>query len=312
VTTSRRLAASSLGALACVAIPLLVPTFYVALSTEILILALFAVSLNLLMGYGGMTTFGHAAYFGLGGYAAAILVTKARFPMLAAFICAPFVAAAAAALFGFFCVRLRRIYFAMLTLAFAQIAYTVISIWYSFTNGDNGITDVWPMPVLATSTAYYYFALALVAASIGSLHRIVHSPFGYALQAIREDARRTEFIGINVRLYQWLAFVTAGFFAGVAGALFTFLKGGVFPDYLFWARSADPIIMSVLGGMRYFAGPIVGTAVFELLRFSINRYTEYWLLCVGGILILCILLAPRGLVGLAADVMHSRRLRDAR
>jgi branched-chain amino acid transport system permease protein len=200
----------------------------------------------------------------------------------------------------------------MLTLAFAQIAYTIISVWYSFTNGDNGITDVWPIPALSTASAYYYFALSLVAGSIAIIHRIVHSPFGYALQAIRDDARRAEFIGLNTRLYQWVAFVTAGFFAGVAGALFAFLKGGVFPDYMFWARSADPIIMSVLGGMRYFSGPIVGAAVFELLKFSINRYTDYWLICVGAILVLCILAAPRGLVGLAADTMRSGRLRDAR
>jgi branched-chain amino acid transport system permease protein len=282
-----------------------VSAFYVSLATEIMILALFASSLNLLTGYGGMVTFGHAAYFGVASYALAILVKKAGVSLLTAFIVCPLFSLAAAAVFGFFCVRLTRVYFAMLTLAFAQIVYTVVFQWYALTGGDNGIPGMWSGGIIPSSVdspvGYYYFTLILVSASLGTLYLIVSSPFGLALKATRENPQRTQFVGLNVRLHQYVAFVLAGFYAGVAGALFTFLKGGAYPDFVFWTKSAEPLVVSILGGMSYFSGPIVGAAVFQILQFVTNKYTEYWPLVLGAILVLLVLAAPRGLVGLYFD-----------
>lgn len=302
----------TLSVLLLVAPPILqaVSAFYVSLATEILILALFASSLNLLTGYGGMVTFGHAAYFGIASYALAVLVKHAGLPVLPAFLVSPFISLMAAAVFGYFCVRLTRVYFAMLTLAFAQIVYTIVFQWYALTGGDNGIPGVWSEGLIPSSVAspvgYYYFTLIVVAASLVSLHLIVSSPFGLILKAVRENPQRTQFVGLNVRLHQHITFVLAGFYAGVAGALFTFLKGGAYPDFVFWTKSAEPLVVSILGGMSYFSGPIVGAAVFQVLHFIINRYTEYWPLVLGAILVLLVLAAPRGLVGLYDDWKQGR------
>lgn len=294
-------------ALAVVAPPLLsyVSSFYVSLATEILILALFASSLNLLTGYGGMVTFGHAAYFGIASYALALLVKRAGVPLVPAFLLCPLVSLAAATVFGYFCVRLTRVYFAMLTLAFAQIVYTVVFQWYALTGGDNGIPGVWSEGIIPSSVAsplgYYYFTLTVVVASLATLYLFVKSPFGLILTAVRDNPERTRFVGLNVRLHQYVAFMLAGFHAGVAGALFTFLKGGAYPDFVFWTKSAEPLVVSILGGMSYFSGPIVGAAIFQILHFVTNRYTEYWPLVLGTILLLLVLVAPRGLVGLYRD-----------
>src|SRR5213594_4483428 len=214
-------AARWLVAIAVLAIlPPLLPSFLVVVMTEIAIVALFATAFNLLMGFGGMVSFGHAAYFALGAYAAALLVKRAGVPMLLALPAAPLAAAAGALLFGFFIVRLTHTYFAMLSLAFAQIVFTVIFKWTSLTGGDDGLLDVWPPVMLKSPAAYYYFALAIVGVSLAALHAIVDSPFGYALKAVRENPRRARFIGVNVRRHQLFAFVLSGFFSGLAGGLF--------------------------------------------------------------------------------------------
>lgn len=278
-------------------LPYVVGPFALLVTVEALAFALFACSLNLLMGYGGMISFGHAAYFGLGAYAAALLLTRAELPMLAAAALAPLVAALGALLFGAFCVRLHGIYFAMLTLAFAQVTYTVIFQWYDFTGGDNGILGVWPAPWLSSPTSYYYFTLAVTGGVVWWLRSILRSPFGMTLRAIRDNARRAATVGINVGFHQLAAFVLAGFAAGVAGVIFAFQKGSVFPEYLFVEKSLEPLVMILLGGMQSFAGPLVGAGLYKLLDTLITARVEYWSALLGVILIVLVLLSPQGAVG---------------
>jgi branched-chain amino acid transport system permease protein len=278
-------------------LPLLLPTFWVWMAVEIFAFALFAASLHLLMGQGGMVSFGHAAYFGLGAYGAALLLKWAGWPMPLAFLAAPVVAAVAAAVFGYFSVRLTSIYFAMLTLAFAQIVFAVVHQWDAVTGGDNGVLSVWPPPWLKSPTRYYYWALVFAGTGVVLLRLVAASPFGLALRAVRDHARRAEAVGINIRALQWTAFVVAGFFAGLAGAVFVFLKGSVFPVYTETPMSVQPLVMVLLGGIGAPAGPLIGAAAYKLLDTVITRYTDYWQVGLGGILIALVLAFPRGIAG---------------
>ena len=295
-------AAVALGVLAAlVAAPPLLPTFYVWVLVEVLAFALFASSLHLLMGSGGMVSFGHAAVFGLGAYGAALLMQRAGAPMPLAFAAAPAVAAVGAAVIGFFCVRLSSIYFAMLTLAFAQIVYAIVHQWYDVTGGDNGLLGIWPSRWLADPLRYYYVALAACAGGIALLGAVGRAPFGLTLRAIRDHARRAEASGIDVRAHQWVAFVVAGFFGGLAGATFVFLKGSVFPTYVSVPMSVEPLVMVLLGGVHAFAGAPVGAATYKLLDTVVTRYTEYWQLVLGTILALLVLAFPRGILGVLPE-----------
>jgi branched-chain amino acid transport system permease protein len=279
--------------------PLVLPAFFLQLLTEIAIVGLFATAFNLLMGFGGMVSFGHAAYFALGAYTAALLVKRAGVPMLLALPVAPVVAAAGALLFGFFIVRLTHTYFAMLSLAFAQIVFTVIFKWRSLTGGDDGLIDVWPPALLKSPAAYYYFTVTVVAVCIALLHGIIDSPFGYALKAVRENPRRARFIGINVRRHQLFAFVLSGFFSGVAGGLFAFYNGSVFPDFAYFTKSFEPLVVALLGGVQSFFGPLAGALGFKLLEWIISRqWPIYWPLFLGGIVVIVIVVLPQGFVGL--------------
>jgi branched-chain amino acid transport system permease protein len=259
--------------------------------------SLFAASLFLLMGSGGMVSFGHAAYFGVGAYGAALATKFLGFSMPLAVLAAPLLAAAVAAVFGFFSVRLTSIYFAMLTLAFAQIVYAVVHQWYEVTGGDNGLLGIWPAPWIATPARYYYWALAVGAAGIALLKMVDLSPFGLVLRAARDHARRAEAVGIDVRAHQLVAFVVAGFFAGLAGAVFVFLKGSAFPVYADASMSVQPLVMVLLGGLGSFSGPTVGAVVYKLLDTVITRYSEYWQVVLGTILILLVTAFPRGIAG---------------
>jgi len=284
---------------ALAAAPLALPPFFLQLLTEIAIMGLFATAFNLLMGYGGMVSFGHAAYFALGAYAAALLVRKAGVPMLLALPVAPVVAAVGALLFGFFIVRLSHTYFAMLSLAFGQIVYTVIFKWKSFTGGDDGLLDVWPPPYLKSPAAYYYFALSVVGLALWALHAVVDSPFGYALKAVRENPRRARFIGVNVRRHQLVAFVISGAFSGLAGGLFAFYNGSVFPDFAYFTKSFEPLVVALLGGVQSFGGPLAGAFAFKVLEWLISRqWPVYWPLFLGSAVILVIVVLPQGFVGL--------------
>jgi branched-chain amino acid transport system permease protein len=276
------------------------------LAIDLLTAALFAASLHFIMGPAGMHSFGHAAYFGLGAYAAALLMLKAGLPMLAALALSPLVAGAGAALFGWFCVRLSGVYLAMLTLAFAQIVWSVTFQWDEVTGGSNGLTGVWPAEFLSDKRAYYYLTLALVTGGVLALRRVLFSPFGYALRAGRDAPLRADAIGLPLQRLQWAAFVVAGVFAGLAGALYAFSKGSISPDSMAVGKSVDGLVMVLLGGVQTLTGPVVGAVAFTWLQDTVARSTDYWRALLGGIMLLLVLAFPQGLSGFAAQLMARR------
>ncbi len=280
------------------ALPLLqqVLPYATVLAQDVMLAVLFAVSLHFIMGPGGMHSFGHAAYFGLGAYGAALLFKAATMPMPLALMLAPAVAGLGALLFGWFCVRLSGVYLAMLTLAFAQIVWSVVFQWDAFTGGSNGIIGIWPADWLS-GTPYYYLTLVLVVLSVWVLRRVLFSPFGQALRAVRDSSLRAEAIGIDGKRVQWIAFVIAGVFGGLAGALYVFSKGSVSPDAMAVSRSIDGLVMVLLGGLQTLVGPLVGAATFGLLQDSIMRATEYWRALFGGVILLLVLAFPQGIAG---------------
>ncbi|MBI2560848.1 MAG: branched-chain amino acid ABC transporter ATP-binding protein/permease [candidate division NC10 bacterium] len=297
--------------LGAVALPHGLPVFYAFLATDVLILALFGLSMNLLLGYSGMVSFGHAAYLGVGGYAAGLLALRAELPMAGALVLGAVAAAVAAMLFGAFAVRLSAVYFAMLTLAFQMILHTIVFKWRTVTGGEDGLRGLRPAALVDGPVAYYYFALGVLVVSALVMYVLLNSPFGYTLRAIRENPVRTAHVGVNVRLNRWLVFVVAGFFAGVAGVVLAFSKGSMFPEFVYWTAAADPILVAVLGGMHSFAGPIVGAVFYRVMVYVVGRYTEYWPLVEGALLILVAISMPRGLVGFAQTLWASAGLRSA-
>src|SRR3954470_936250 len=281
-----------------VALPTVSSEYALVLANDILVFALFAASLHFIMGPGGMMSFGHAAYFGLGAYGASLLALRAGMPMELALAAAPLAAALGALVFGWFSVRLAGVYMAMLTLAFAQIAWSIVFQWDALTGGSNGLVGVWPAPWLASKTAYFYLALAVCAGGIALLWRAAYSPFGYALRAGRDSPSRAEAIGIDVRARQWAAFTIAGLFAGLAGALFAFSKGSISPETLAVPRSIDALVMVLLGGLQSVSGPIWGAALFTWLEDSVSRDVDYWRAALGAVILLLVLALPQGIVGL--------------
>ena len=274
-------------------------SYSTVLLTDIFIAALFAASLHFILGPGGMHSFGHAAYFGLGAYGAALLVRTLDLPMPAALLLGPLAAAAGALLYGWFCVRLSGVYLTMLTLAFAQISWAIVFQWDDFTGGSNGVTGVWPPEWASSGANFYWLALGLCAVGIYLLRRLLFSPLGYALRASRDSALRADAIGIDVRRIQWMAFVIASLFAGLAGALFAFSKGGVAPDAMSVTKSVDALVMVLLGGVQTLAGPLVGAAAFTWLHDTVARNTEYWRALMGATMLILVLLAPQGIAGYA-------------
>ena len=283
--------------------------YVLVLGIDLLVAVLFATSLHFIMGPGGMHSFGHAAYFGLGAYGAALLARRVGLPMEAALLAAPAVAAAGAALYGWFCVRLSGVYLAMLTLAFAQITWAVVFQWDALTGGSNGLTGIWPPSWLADKRAYYLLTLALVALSVIALRRMLFSPFGLALRAGRDSPVRAEAIGINVRRIQWAAFVIAGAFAGLAGGLYAYSKGSISPETLHVSKSVDGLVMVLLGGVQTLAGPAVGAVTFTWLHDAVARNTEYWRATLGGVILLLVLLFPQGIAGFVRQVADRLRHR---
>jgi len=280
------------------ALPLATGGYALVLAIDIFVFALFAASLHFIMGPGGMVSFGHAAYFGLGAYGAALLLKKAGWPMEAALPAAPFAAALGAAVFGWFCVRLSGVYLAMLTLAFAQIAWSIVFQWDAFTGGSNGIVGVWPAPWLASRTAFYCLTLMLCAGAIWAMRRMLFAPFGYALRAARDSPLRADAIGIDVRRVQWIAFIVVGGFAGLAGGLFAFSKGSISPDStMSVSRSIDALVMVLLGGVQTLSGPVVGATAFTWLQDTIARNTDYWRALLGITILFIVLAFPQGIVG---------------
>jgi len=281
--------------------------YVVVLVIDLLIAALFAASLHFIMGPAGMHSFGHAAYFGLGAYAAALVVRKLGLSMEMALLLAPVVAALGALIVGWFSVRLSGVYLAMLTLAFAQIVWAGVYQWDDFTGGSNGLTGVWPSEWLSDKTAYYYLTLVLVAVSLWALRRMLFSPFGYALRAGRDSFLRADAIGMDVKSMQWVAFIIAGAFAGIAGALFAFSKGSISPEALNVSRSVDGLVMVLLGGIQTLAGPVVGAVSYTWLHDVMARSTEYWRALLGAVILILVMLFPQGIAGFFRQLLDLRR-----
>ena len=298
--------------LACLAVaaaallPLVAGNYLVSVTTEVLIFMLYAASLHFLLAAGGLASFGHAAYFGLGSYGAAIALKTFGLGMEAAIPAGALLGLAGAFVFGWFCVRLSGVYFAMLTLAFAQIAWSVAYQWTEVTGGDNGMIGVWPSAWAASPAHFYWLTLALCAGGVALLRAITFSPFGYALRALRDSTLRAETIGFERRRLQWTAFVIAGAFAALAGALYAFLKGSVFPDNLSISLSIDGLVMVLLGGVGAVSGGVVGAAIYRSLSIWVISHTDYSKLVLGVLIVLLVVLFPRGLVG-AFETWRSAR-----
>ena len=277
------------------------------LAIDLLTAALFAASLHFIMGPAGMHSFGHAAYFGLGAYAAALLMLKAGWSMEAALLASPLAAGLGALVFGWFCVRLSGVYLAMLTLAFAQIVWSITFQWDDFTGGSNGLTGVWPAPWLADKTAYYFLTLALVAGGVLALRRVLFSPFGLAMRAGRDSPLRADAIGIDVKRVQWVAFVLAALAAGLAGGLYAFSKGSLSPDSMAVGKSVDGLVMVLLGGVQTLAGPVVGAVSFTWLQDTVARSTDYWRALLGAIVLLLVLAFPQGIAGFVGQFFDRKK-----
>ena len=283
--------------------------YLTVLAIDLLTAALFAASLHFIMGPAGMHSFGHAAYFGLGAYGASLLFRTLHLPMEVALLLSPLVAALGALVFGWFCVRLSGVYLAMLTLAFAQIVWSVVFQWDDFTGGSNGLTGVWPAEWLADKQHYYFLTLALVAAGLLLIRRVLFAPFGYAMRAGRDSPLRADAIGIDVKRNQWVAFVIAAIFAGLAGGLYAFSKGSISPDTVSVGRSVDGLVMVLLGGLQTLAGPIVGAVTFTWLQDAVARNTDYWRALLGGIVLLLVLVFPQGIAGAFGQLFQRRGAR---
>jgi branched-chain amino acid transport system permease protein len=279
-------------------VPAVTGGYALVLLTDMLVFALFAVSLHFISGPAGLHSFGHAAYFGLGAYGAGLLFLRAGAPMEAAVATGPLLAAFGALVFGWFCVRLSGIYLAMLTLAFAQISWSAAFQWDALTGGSNGLVGVWPSAWLASRSAYYYLALGCSVAGIALLWRALYSPFGYALRAARDSPLRADAIGIDARALQWAAFTAAGLFAGVAGALYAFSKGSISPDTMAVTRSVDGLVMVLLGGLQTLTGPVWGAALVTWLQDAVAREFDYWRAVIGFIVLALVLVLPGGIGGM--------------
>jgi branched-chain amino acid transport system permease protein len=274
--------------------------------TESIILVLFAYSFYFMAGPAGMMSFGQAAYFAIGLYTAALLKKFFDIGMVQGLILGPAVAAAAAIVFGWFCVRMSGIYLAMLTLAVGQIIWAVAFQWLTVTNGDNGILGVWPDSWAAARWVYYYLALALCVGGILVMRRIIFAPFGYGMRAGRDSVLRSEAIGIDVARQKWIGFVISGVFAGLAGTLMVYLKGSAFPAYADIQTSFDALLMALLGGLQTLNGPIVGAVIYRALKTTVQINFDRWHMLIGVALILLVLFMPRGLKGVAEDLVAWR------
>ena len=292
----------SVGSLAVVFIillflPPILPRFYIYILAVIFVTALVAMSLNMVVGHGGLFQFHHGAFYGVGAYTVALMLTKTSLPTWVGFVAGPIIAALVGLLIGVFCVRLTKLYFGMLQISLGSLIWAIAFRWYSLTGGDDGIHGITMPSIISSSKSAYYFTLIVLAVCLIVMYLIFKSPFGATLQAIRDNPERCEAIGINVRRHQLIAIVIATFFAGIAGVLFVVVEGSVFPDLLFWVFSLEIFIMCLLGGWFTFAGPILGAAIMISLRTFVGVYTEYWTLILGFILILLIFFLPEGVWG---------------
>ena len=272
-------------------------------------LGLFATSLNFLVGYGGMVSFGHGMFFGLGAYTFALLMQRTGMPIPAAFALTLLMCAALGLIVGAICVRLKEIYFAFLTLAFQMLLHSLITLWVPLTGGDQGLRGGIPRPPflginLANQSHLYLTSCALLVIGLILMHHLVQSPFGYTLRMIRDNAARANFLDIAVFRVRLTAFVMAGIFAGVGGVIMSLFVSGAYPEFAYWTISGEGIFIIMLGGLNSFLGPAVGTIILLLLNDFVTRFTEYYGLTLGIIILLFALGLRRGLLDVVLDAWH--------
>ncbi|MBB5692031.1 ABC transporter permease [Muricoccus pecuniae] len=279
--------------------PFVVGDYYLTVLTDACVAVIFATSLHFMMGPGGMASFGHAAWFGIGAYAAGLLMQWLGAPMPVGLLAAPLAAGIVAALFGWFVVRLSGVYLSMLTLAFAQIVWAVSFQWVEVTGGDNGLLGLWPPDWARSPRVFYWIALALAVAVALLLRRALYAPYGYALRAARDSATRARAIGLDVARLRMVALVIAGAACGLSGALFSYGKGGIFPTYISIPHSVEALLMVLLGGLQTVAGPIIGALVYTGLADILVRSTDLWRLVLGAVIVLLVTAFPEGIAGAA-------------
>ncbi|HEY5724734.1 MAG TPA: branched-chain amino acid ABC transporter permease [Methylomirabilota bacterium] len=319
---SRDLLAVGLPAVALlIVIPFVATPYQTVLLSYGLIYAIAALGFNLLLGYTGLLSFGHCAYFGVGAYAVAFMVKYFKWSSMELFVLGGMLASAFVSLiFGFLCVRYTRIFFGILTMALSQVLWSLAIKFFWFTGGSDGLRV--PTPTLLggiwaqgpgsdkfdfLSHRYYFYVLALFVAAVVVMWLIVHSPFGKALQAIRDNETRAEFVGVQVRRYRLVAFLVSGIYTGLAGALWVPLNGLTTPDILHWTFSGKIVFFTVLGGFQTFAGPIIGAIVFNYLEVYAVGHTVYWQLVLGVVLVALVLVLPAGIVGSLLRWLPTRR-----
>ncbi len=294
-----------------VCVPLIASSYGLVLATEMLIFSLFSMSLLFILGPGGIGVLGHALYFGAGAYMAALMTKFYDLPMVYALVLAPFAALICAAVFSSVCVRLQGVYQGMLTFAFAQLVWAVVFQWYELTGGDNGILGVWPPSWASDKNTFYYLVLVITGASILYLRHLIFSPFGYALRAVRDNSKRAESIGLPSRHIQYIGLLVSATFAGVAGGVFAYSKGSVFPTVLEINTTMQAFIMTLLGGVNTLTGPLVGTGLYIALESEISRQTQMWRLFLGAVVLTLVILFPEGIVGTIDRKIKSMKKRSA-
>ena len=289
--------------------PKIFSEYWIFIAVEILIMGFFAMSFNLLMGYSGLLSFGHAGFFGVGAYTTALLIQYGFHSIFLILIAVIFITGIVSAVIGYLSVRQDEIYFAMITLGFGMMLYTIAHNWTDLTGGSDGL-PLMDLPKffnfsLINPTVLYYFTFFIVCFGILVLYLIINSPFGLILQAMRENKNRLNFSGGNISLIRLFAFTISGTLSGVAGYLFCFFSSMATPDTLHWSFSAKPVIMSIIGGAWTFFGPIVGSAIFFIIEQIIKFYTDNWMIFLGALLVPITLFFPKGVLGTIYEYFKS-------
>jgi branched-chain amino acid transport system permease protein len=288
-------------------LPQFLTRFYTYLASLVLVTGLLAMSLNLVLGYGGLYQFHHAVFYGIGAYAFALVRVKTGLPGFWAYLAAPFAGLILGLIMGLICIRLSKLYFGMLQISLGSLVWAIVFRWYSFTGGDDGIHGIPISDALSSIDNAYYFTAAITVVCLFLMYLIVNSPFGRVFQATRDNPERSAAIGVDVKRHQLVGLVLAGFFAGIAGSLFVTIEGSVFPDMMFWTLSLEILIMCLLGGWFFFLGFMLGAAIVVILRTVMGIHTEYWTLVLGVILMLLIFFLPEGVLGFFTARWGSRR-----
>jgi len=285
--------------------------YHLRVITEMAILALFAQSLNIILGYGGLISFGHAAFYGFGGYATAILLRETSLGLIPILVAATVLTTAWGLIVGAVCLRAARLYFAILTLAISQLLFVIVFQWYSFTNGDNGIHGLKVSEWMSQPYHYYGFTLGVVAAALFLIRLILSSPFGYALRSVRDNRQRVEYLGANVWTIRLVAFGIAAGFGGLAGGLYVGFDHMAYPMLVHWSKSAEPLLMIILGGVSSFWGAPAGAVLFVFMELILVKVTTHWLFILGLTIMILVLFFPKGVWGFVEARLGRRKVGGA-